>query len=98
MGKSELVALHCLSSLCLVIVIFLLIFLMVLRISLQCVIVVFVHHTRLLFVVQLGQSLLSYLPISFERSFIGIYNEIFHKWPLKNKQKKGIKDRSQLGS
>ena len=47
MGKRELVALLCLSSWCLVIVVWL--FLMMPRICLQFVIVVFPDHTHLLF-------------------------------------------------
>ena len=49
MGKRELVALLCLSSWCLVIVV--LLFLMMPRVCLQCVIVVFPDHTHLLFLV-----------------------------------------------
>ena len=50
MGKRELVALLCLSSLCLVIVVWL--FLAVLWVCVQFVIVVFSDHTRLLFLLK----------------------------------------------
>ena len=49
MGKTELVALLCLSSLCLVTFIVLWLFLTVQWVGLQCVIVVFSDHTHLPF-------------------------------------------------
>ena len=49
MGKRELVALLCLSSWLLVIVIVLWLFLMVPWVGLQCVIVVFPDHSHMLF-------------------------------------------------
>ena len=49
MVKRELVALFCLSSLCIVIIIIMWLFLLVPCIGLQCVIVVYPDHTHLLF-------------------------------------------------
>ena len=51
MEMGELVILLCLSFWCLGIVVFLLVFLMMLWVGLQCVIVVFPDHTHLFFLV-----------------------------------------------
>ena len=58
MGKRELVALLCLSSWYLVIVVWL--FLSVPQVCLRFVIVVFPDHTRLLFLKEMGLSKLTY--------------------------------------
>ena len=80
MGKRELVALLCLSSWCLVIVVWL--FLMLPRVCLQLVIVVFPDHTHLLFLqteqTQIRSTLFAYgIMIRYDSTLMDLTSNVF---------------------